>query len=102
MQKYKTAVQKQLTQNNSSNMECMLSLECLMLFIQYQISKIISSKLKKKKKKKKKEVLFSFNPPTHIYFDRINNRLLFKIKDRYKLDLQTDETMKLFGSLKKI
>ena len=52
MQKYKTAVQKQLTQNNSSNMECMLSLECLMLFIQYQISKIISSKLKKKKKKK--------------------------------------------------
>ena len=97
MQKYKTAVQKQLTQNNSSNMECMLSLECLMLFIQYQISKIISSKLKKKK-----EVLFSFNPPTHIYFDRINNRLLFKIKDRYKLDLQTDETMKLFGSLKKI
>ena len=99
MQKYKTAVQKQLTQNNSSNMECMLSLECLMLFIQYQISKIISSKLKKKKKK---EVLFSFNPPTHIYFDRINNRLLFKIKYRYKLDLQTDETMKLFGSLKKI
>ena len=98
MQKYKTAVQKQLTQNNSSNMECMLSLECLMLFIQYQISKIISSKLKKKKK----EVLFSFNPPTHIYFDRINNRLLFKIKYRYKLDLQTDETMKLFGSLKKI
>ena len=33
---------------------------------------------------------------------RINNRLVFKIKDEYKLELQTPETMKLFGNTKKL
>ena len=32
----------------------------------------------------------------------MNNRLVFKIKDGYKLQLQTPETMKLFGSTKKL
>ena len=32
----------------------------------------------------------------------INNRLVFKIKDGYKLELQTPETMILFGSTKKL
>ena len=41
------------------------------------------------------------NPLIHIYINRINNRLELKIKDRYKLELQTPETMKLFGSTKK-
>ena len=36
--------------------------------------------------------------PIYIYINRINNRLVFKIKDGYKLKLQTPETMKLFGS----
>ena len=31
----------------------------------------------------------------------MNNRLLFKIKDGYKLEIQTPETIKLFGSTKK-
>ena len=31
----------------------------------------------------------------------INNRLVFKIKDGYKLELHTPETMQLFGSTKK-
>ena len=39
-------------------------------------------------------------PPIHVYINRINNRLMFKIKDGYKLELQTPETMKLFGSTK--
>ena len=39
---------------------------------------------------------------SHIYINRINNRLVFKIKDRYKLELQTPETTKLFSSIKKI
>ena len=34
--------------------------------------------------------------------NRINNRLVFKIKDEYNLELQTPETMKLFGSTKKL
>ena len=32
----------------------------------------------------------------------INNRLVFKIKDGYKLQLHTPKTMKLFGRSKKI
>ena len=41
------------------------------------------------------------NPPIHIYTNRINNKLVFKIKDGYKFELQTPETMKLFDSPKK-
>ena len=40
-------------------------------------------------------------PPIHFYINRINDRLMFKIKDDYKLELQTPVTMKLFGSIKK-
>ena len=40
--------------------------------------------------------------PLHVYITRINKRLVFKINDRYKLELQTPETMKLFGSTKKL
>ena len=41
------------------------------------------------------------SPLIHVYFNRINNRLVFKIKDRYKQKLQTSESIKLFGSTKK-
>ena len=42
------------------------------------------------------------NLPIHIYINRINNGLVCKIKDGYKLKLQTSETMKLFGSTKRL
>ena len=32
----------------------------------------------------------------------INKKLVFNIKDGYKLEIQTHETMKLFGSPKKL
>ena len=35
----------------------------------------------------KKHETLSDNPPIHIYINRSNNSLLFKIKDRYKLEL---------------
>ena len=38
----------------------------------------------------------------HVYINRINNRLKFKIKDGYKLELQTPKTLNLFGSTKKL
>ena len=50
---------------------------------------------------KKHETLTTI-PPIHVYINRINHRLVFKIKDGYKLELQTPETMKLFGSTQKI
>ena len=33
----------------------------------------------------------SNNPPNRIYINRINNILVFKMKDRYKLELQAPE-----------
>ena len=38
----------------------------------------------------------------YVYINRINNRLVLKIKDGYKLELQMPETMELFGSTKKL
>ena len=35
-------------------------------------------------------------------YNIINNRLVFKRKAGHKLELQTSETMKLFGSTKKL
>ena len=35
-----------------------------------------------------------------FYINRINNRLVFKIKDGYKLELQPPETINLFGRKK--
>ena len=50
---------------------------------------------------KKHETLTTI-PPIHVIINRINNRLVFKIKNGYKLELQTPETMKLFGRTKKL
>ena len=50
----------------------------------------------------RKHETLTTNPPIHIYINRINNRLVFKIKYRYSLGLQTPETMKLLGSTKKL
>ena len=41
-------------------------------------------------------------PPIRVYINRINNRLMFKIKDGYKLELQTPETMNFFPSTKNL
>ena len=49
---------------------------------------------------KKHETLIKL-PSIHVYNNRINFRLVFKAKDGYKLELQTPEKMKWFGSTKK-
>ena len=38
----------------------------------------------------------------YVYINRMNNALLFEIKDRYDIELQTSKTMKLLGSTKKV
>ena len=50
---------------------------------------------------KKHETLTTI-PPIHVYNNRINSTLVFKIKDGYKLELQTPESMNLFRSTKKL
>ena len=50
----------------------------------------------------KKHEALTENPRTQIYPNKIKNRIVFKIKTGYKLELLTPETMKLFGSTKKV
>ena len=40
------------------------------------------------------------NPSVRIYVNKIENRITFKIKNRYYLELLTPETMKLLASTK--
>ena len=42
------------------------------------------------------------NPPVQIYVNKIKNRIVFKIKTAYKLELLIEETMQLLGSSKKV
>ena len=49
----------------------------------------------------KKYEKFTENVPIKIYPNKIKNRIVFKIKTGYKLDLLSPETMKLWGSTKK-
>ena len=50
----------------------------------------------------KKHETIGENAPILIYTDTINNRLVFKIKTGYNLELLSKETMKLLGSSKDI
>ena len=38
------------------------------------------------------------NPPVQIYVNKIKNRIVFKIKTGYKLELLSEETIQLLGS----
>ena len=49
----------------------------------------------------KKHETLTKNPPIQIYPNKIKNRIVFKIKTGYKLELLTPETMRLLGSTKK-
>ena len=46
----------------------------------------------------KKHKTIGENAPILIYINTINNRIVFKIKSGYKLELLSKETMKLLGS----
>ena len=50
----------------------------------------------------KKHETLSENPSIQIYPNKIKNRIIFKIKTGYKLELLTPETMKLLGSRMKV
>ena len=50
----------------------------------------------------KKHKAIGENAPILIYANTISNRIVFKIKSRYKLELLSKETMKLLGSVKNI
>ena len=64
-----------------------------MIHTLFQIFKIILSTSSKNK-------TAADNPPIRIYLNKIENRIKFRIKKRYYLELLTPETMKLPGSIK--
>ena len=49
----------------------------------------------------KKHETLTENPPVEIHPNKIKNRIVFKIKTGYKLELLTPEAMRLLGSTKK-
>ena len=49
----------------------------------------------------KKHETLTENPPVQIYPNKIKNRIVFKTKTGYKLELLSSETMKLLGGTKK-
>ena len=50
----------------------------------------------------KKHETIADNPPVQIYVDKIKNRIVFKIKTGYKLELLAEETVQLLGTSKKL
>ena len=65
--------------------------------ILYQIFKITLNLFKKNKKKQGYKI---DNLSIRIYVNKIKNRIIFKIKTGYYLELLTTESMKLFGKTK--
>ena len=63
----------------------------------YEISQIQNYFLDEVIKKHKSNVKSNEQPPILIYANRILNRVTFRIKTGYKLELLTDETMRLLG-----
>ena len=49
----------------------------------------------------KKHETLTENPPIQMYPNKTKNRIVFKIKTGYKLELLTPETMRLLGTTKK-
>ena len=72
----------------------MKNLNYLMDHILYQIFKIILNILKRHGEK-------TDNPSIRIYVNKIENKVKFKIKTGYYLEILTPETMKLLGSPKR-
>ena len=50
----------------------------------------------------KKHETIADNPPVEMYANKIKNRIVFKIKTGYKLELLTEETLQLLGNSKKV
>ena len=50
----------------------------------------------------KKYETIAQNLPIQIYANKIKNRIVFKVKAGYKLELLSPKTMKLLGSTKKM
>ena len=69
----------------------MMNFNYLMVLIQFQTFRITLNLSSKNTK-------ITENPPLQIYPNKIKNKIVFKIKTVYKLELLSSETMTLLGS----
>ena len=72
-----------------------MNLICLMDHTLFQTFKVILNILLKK------HGTIANNPPGQVYINKIKNRIVFKIKADYKIQLLSPETTKLLESRKK-
>ena len=72
-----------------------MNLICLMDHTLFQPFKVILNTLLKK------HGTIANNPPGQVYINKIKNRIVFKIKADYKIELLSPETTKLLESTKK-
>ena len=79
-------IRKQYKHNKLKIIAPTWNLNYQMVLILCQIFKIILNK------PLKMHETWTIIPPIHVYLNRINNILMFKKKDGYKLELQTPET----------
>ena len=89
-------IRKQYKHNKLKILAPTWNLNYQMVLILCQIFKIILNK------PLKTHETWTIIPPIHVYLNRINNILMFKKKDGYKLELQTPETINLFVSTIKL
>ena len=76
----------------------MMNLICPMDLILFLIFKIVLNiSLKKHETMRDTE-----NPPVENDMNEMKNRIVFKLKTDYKLELLTEETIQLLGSSKKV
>ena len=72
----------------------MMNLICLMDLILFLIQDYFEYIIRKHE-------TIADNPPVQIYLNKIKNRIVFKIKTGYNLELLSGKTMLLFGNSKK-
>ena len=73
----------------------MISFSCQIVLIRIEIFKIILNF-------SLKTWNINHNFSYYGYINRINNRLVFKTKDEYKIEVKMPEIMKIFDSTKKL
>ena len=92
---------KTSSQNTKTvNLKFLLQLGMILLIYLMVPSQYLTFRIILNLSSKKHETLTE-NTPVQIYSNKIKNRIVFKIKIGYKLELLTPETMKLLGSGKR-
>ena len=90
-----------LTNTTTMNLKFQHELEMILLIYLMALALLKLFKITLNSLLKKNETLTE-NPQNQIYPNKFKNKIVFKIKTGYKLELLTPETIRLLGSTEKI